>query len=100
MWTIMNRSVSSTFVTVCAFNPSCFLRKVSISTSILFFSGAVNNTPQRIRWIGDSGRPFCRQPAASATLQLQLHFWDTNLMDEARLAYGHTYGTTVPRLSI
>src|ERR1035437_9241891 len=34
MWTIMYRSVSSTFVTVCAFNPSCFLRNVSISTSI------------------------------------------------------------------
>jgi hypothetical protein len=44
----MYRSVSSTLVTVCAFNPSCFLMNVSMSTSILFLSVAVNNNPQRL----------------------------------------------------
>jgi hypothetical protein len=39
MWTTMNLSVSSTFVTVWAFNPNCFLRDVSTSTAILPFWG-------------------------------------------------------------
>ena len=39
MWTIMYCSVSSTLVTVCAFNPSCFLMNVSMSTSIPLLSG-------------------------------------------------------------
>jgi hypothetical protein len=47
MWTIMYRSVSSAFVTVCAFNFSCFLRNVSISNSIPFLSVAVNNSPSK-----------------------------------------------------
>src|ERR1035437_6845145 len=51
MWMIMYSSVSSTLVTVCAFSPSCFLINVSTSTSILFLSMAVNNSPQRIRCI-------------------------------------------------
>jgi hypothetical protein len=38
MWTNRHLSVSSTFLTVCAFNLSCFLRNVSMSTSILFLS--------------------------------------------------------------
>jgi hypothetical protein len=40
MWTIMNRSVSSTFVTVWAIKPNCFLRNVSMSTSILLLCRA------------------------------------------------------------
>ena len=36
MYTIMNSSVSSTLVTVCAFRRSCFLIKVSMSTSVPF----------------------------------------------------------------
>src|ERR1017187_6086809 len=51
MWMILYSSVSSTLVTVCAFSPSCFLVNVSTSTSILFLSMAVNNSPQRIRCI-------------------------------------------------
>src|ERR1035441_5657273 len=51
MWMILYSSVSSTLVTVCAFSPSCFLINVSTSTSILFLSMAVNNSPQRIRCI-------------------------------------------------
>jgi hypothetical protein len=39
MWTIMYRSVSSTLVTACDFNPSCFLMNVSMSTSIPLLSG-------------------------------------------------------------
>jgi hypothetical protein len=35
----MYRSVSSTVVTVWAFNPSCFLMNVSMSTSIPLLSG-------------------------------------------------------------
>src|SRR5215472_10396248 len=78
IWTIMYSSVSSTFVTVCDFNPSCFLTNVSTSTSILFLSRTVNNSPRKIRCIGDSGRPLCQQPAASKTFHLQLHSWDRN----------------------
>src|SRR5437764_14240507 len=48
MWTIMYPSVSSTFVTVCAFNPSCFLRNVSTSTSILFLSMAITTALKRL----------------------------------------------------
>src|ERR1039457_18605 len=79
MWMIMYLSVSSTLVTVCAFNLSCFLRNVSMSTSILFLSVAVHHSPQKIRCIGDSDQPLHRQPAASKTLRLQLHFRDGNL---------------------
>src|SRR5664279_3374009 len=78
MWMIMYLSVSSTLVTVCAFNLSCFLRNVSMSTSILFLSVAVHHSPQKIRCIGDSDQPLHRQPAASKTLRLQLHFRDGN----------------------
>src|ERR1035441_8272233 len=78
MWMIMYLSVSSTLVTVCAFNLSCFLRNVSMSTSILFLSVAVHHSPQKIRCIGDSNQPLHRQPAASKTLRLQLHFRDGN----------------------
>src|ERR1039457_170716 len=78
MWMIMYLSVSSTLVTVCAFNLSCFLRNVSMSTSILFLSVAVHHCPQKIRCIGDSDQPLHRQPAASKTLRLQLHFRDRN----------------------
>jgi hypothetical protein len=39
MSTIMYSSVSSTLVTVCAFNPNCFLMNVSMSTSIPLLSG-------------------------------------------------------------
>jgi hypothetical protein len=39
MWTIMYWSFSSTFVTVWAFNPNCFLINVSTSTSIRSFRG-------------------------------------------------------------
>src|ERR1017187_8372353 len=78
MWMIMYLSVSSTLVTVCAFNLSCFLRNVSMSTSILFLSVAVHHSPQKIRCIGDSAQPLHRQPAASKTLRLQLHFRDGN----------------------
>src|SRR5664279_4979519 len=78
MWMIMYLSVSSTLVTVCAFNLSCFLRNVSMSTSILFLSVAVHHSPQKIRCIGDSNQPLHRQPAASKTLRLQLHFRDRN----------------------
>src|ERR1019366_6886815 len=80
MWMIMYLSVSSTLVTVCAFNLSCFLRNVSMSTSILFLSVAVHHSPQKIRCIGDSDQPLHRQPAASKTLRLQLHFRDRNQM--------------------
>src|ERR1035441_2800477 len=79
MWMIMYLSVSSTLVTVCAFNLSCFLRNVSMSTSILFLSVAVHHSPQKIRCIGDSDQPLHRQPAASKPLRLQLHFRDGNL---------------------
>jgi hypothetical protein len=51
MWTITQRPVYSTFVTVCAFSPSCFLRNVSTSTPNLFLSMAVNISPQKIRCI-------------------------------------------------
>src|ERR1017187_3666136 len=78
MWMIMYLSVSSTLVTVCAFNLSCFLRNASMSTSILFLSVAVHHSPQKIRCIGDSDQPLHRQPAASKTLRLQLHFRDGN----------------------
>src|ERR1017187_3431716 len=78
MWMIMYLSVSSTLVTVCAFNLSCFLGNVSMSTSILFLSVAVHHSPQKIRCIGDSDQPLHRQPAASKTLRLQLHFRDGN----------------------
>src|ERR1017187_1020068 len=78
MWMIIYLSVSSTLVTVCAFNLSCFLRNVSMSTSILFLSVAVHPSPQKIRCIGDSDQPLHRQPAASKTLRLQLHFRDGN----------------------
>src|ERR1035441_5196839 len=59
MWMIMYSSVSSTLVTVCAFSPSCFLINVSTSTSILFLSMAVNNSPQRIRCseVSSPGQP-------------------------------------------
>src|ERR1022692_394508 len=79
MWMIIYLSVSSTLVTVCAFNLSCFLRNVSMSTSILFLSVAVHHSPQKIRCIGDSDQPLHRQTAASKTLRLQLHFRDGNL---------------------
>ncbi|HEY6346413.1 MAG TPA: FtsX-like permease family protein, partial [Bryobacteraceae bacterium] len=46
--------------------------------SILFLSRTVNNSPRKIRCIGDSGRPLCQQPAASKTFHLQLHSWDRN----------------------
>ena len=75
MWTIMYRSPSSTFVTLCAFNPNCFLRNVSTSTSIPFLRWLLIPSPQKIRCIGDSGRPLPWQPTASKTLHLQLHFW-------------------------
>src|ERR1017187_7262918 len=78
MWMIIYLSVSSTLVTVCAFNLSCFLRNVSMSTSILFLSVAVHHSPQKIRCIGDSDQPLHRRPAASKTLRLQLHFRDGN----------------------
>ena len=45
--------VSSAFVTVCAFNPSCFLINVSMSTAI-FLSRDVNSSPQRIGCFRDS----------------------------------------------
>src|ERR1039457_6936441 len=90
MWMIMYLSVSSTLVTVCAFNLSCFLKNVSMSTSILFLSVAVHHSPQKIRCIGDSDQPLHRQPAASKTLRLQLHFRDGN--PERRVA-----STAVPR---
>ena len=38
----------------------------------------MDNSPQKIRWIEDSSRPLRGQPAASKTVQLQLHFWDRN----------------------
>ena len=47
-WMIMNSSVSSTFVTVCAFNPSCFLMNVSMSTSIPFLSWLCATTLKRL----------------------------------------------------
>src|ERR1039457_1802333 len=78
MWMIMYLSVSSTLVTVCAFNLSCFLRNVSMSTSILFLSVAVHHSPQKIRCIGDSAQPLLRYPDASKTLRLQLPFRDGN----------------------
>jgi len=52
MWTIMNRSVSSTLVTVCAFNPSCFLRNVSTSTSIPSLSVAVTTALKGLDGLG------------------------------------------------
>jgi hypothetical protein len=64
MWTIMNRSVSSTFVTVCAFSPSCFLRNVSISTSILFFPGRQQQPSKN--WMDRGFRP----PVLPATCRI------------------------------
>jgi hypothetical protein len=52
MSTTMNCSVSSTFVTVWAFNPNCFLRNVGMSTSILLLSG---HTPQPSKELDESG---------------------------------------------
>jgi hypothetical protein len=46
---IMHSPVSSTFVTLWAFNPNCFLINVSISISIHLPFEGVNNSPQRIR---------------------------------------------------
>ena len=45
MWMTKYPLLSSTFLTVCAFNPSCFLMNVSMSTSILFPSRVVNKQP-------------------------------------------------------
>jgi hypothetical protein len=47
----MNLSVSSTFVTVWAFNPNCFLRNVSMSTSTLFLGGV----HQALKELDESG---------------------------------------------
>ncbi len=44
MWMIMNSSVSSTLVTVWAFNPSCFRLNVSMSTPILSFESLEKRT--------------------------------------------------------
>ena len=53
MWTIMYRSVSSTFVTVCDFNLNCFLRNVSTSTSIrLPFGGLITTA---LKGLDESG---------------------------------------------
>src|SRR5271157_1394319 len=66
------------FVTVCAFNPSCFLINVSMSTSI-FLSRDVNSIPPK-DWMFSGFTPSRppRQHAAFKTLQLQLHFWDSS----------------------
>src|ERR1039457_4867709 len=91
MWMIMYLSVSSTLVTLCVFNLSGFLKNVSMSPSILFLSVAVHHSPQKIRCIGDSDQPLHRQPAASKTLRLQLHFRDGNLKKPSAISYCRTW---------
>src|ERR1700686_3646439 len=61
MWTTMNLSVSSTFVTVWAFNPNCFLRNVSMSTSILFLGG-LHHALKELDESGIHGTHFKRKP--------------------------------------
>src|SRR5712692_11849659 len=46
IWTTMKLSVSSTSVTVWAFNPNCFLRNVSMSTSIPLLKGVHHTLTQ------------------------------------------------------
>src|SRR5271166_6456581 len=74
IWMTIYPLVSSAVVTVCAFNPSCFLINVSMSTSI-FLSRDVNSIPPK-DWMFSGFTPSRppRQHAAFKTLQLQLHF--------------------------
>jgi predicted DNA-binding transcriptional regulator AlpA len=72
MWTTMYRSVSSTVVTVCAFNPSCFLRNVSMSTSITSSPGL--STTAALKELDGSGI----QVAQSALQLLYLKSFNFN----------------------
>jgi hypothetical protein len=87
----MYRSVSSTVVTVCAFNPSCFLRNVSMSTSITSSPGL--STTAALKELDGSGIQVAQsalQLLYLKVLQLQLHFRDTNRfsrLGEYRSAY-------------
>ena len=78
----MYLSVSSTLVTVCAFNPSCFLINVSTSTSIRFLSMAINNYLRKVRRIEVS----CPRSAA-------------NLLHLKPFNFNYTLGTGTPRVT-
>jgi len=81
MSTTMAFSVSSTFVTVCAFNPNCFLRNVSMSTSILCLPVACKQASKRLDVSG-----FHNGHSAASLFYLKrfkfikfnLHFWERN----------------------
>ena len=73
----MNRSVSSTFITVWAFNLNCFLRNVSISTSILSSRGGACTTA--LKELDESG--------------IQANHFTRKSLHARYFNFNHTFGT-------
>ena len=76
IWMIMSPSISSTLVTVCMGPQSQVLSDKRFDQHLDPSFRGCDQQPSKIGFIGVSCWRPLRQPAASKTLQLQLHSWD------------------------